>query len=124
MWIKIILLVSIGVVALIGLRAPRGARHIAVRRIALIAFILFAGASVLFPDVWNTLANAVGVGRGTDLLLYALIVVFLGYLTSSYLRFRGLESQITLLARRIALDEVGVLPVTPHSAPGTSSPSI
>ena len=124
MWIKVILLVSIGVVALVGLRAPRGARHVALRRIALIAFILFAGASVLFPDVWNTLANAVGVGRGTDLLLYALIVVFLGYLTSSYLRFRGLESQITLLARRIALDEVGVLPVSHDSVSETSAPTV
>ncbi|MGV8968100.1 MAG: DUF2304 domain-containing protein [Cellulomonas sp.] len=117
MWIKVILLLSIGVIALIGLRAPRGARHVALRRIALIAFVLFAAGSVLFPGVWNALANAVGVGRGTDLLLYMLIVVFLGYMASSYLRFRGVESQITLLARRIALDEVGVTPTTAPLAP-------
>ena len=116
MWIKLILILAIGLVALAGVRVPRGARHVALRRVALIAFVLFAVASVLFPNVWNTLANAVGVGRGTDLLLYVLIVVFLGYLTSSYLRFRGLESQITLLARRIALDEVGVRPVPPKPA--------
>ena len=81
------------------------------RRVALIVFVLFAVASVLFPDVWNTLANLVGVGRGTDLLLYVLIVVFLGYMATSYRRFRGLEFQITQLARRIALDEVGLRPV-------------
>ena len=111
MWIKVILLVAISSVALIGLRAPRGARHLALRRVALIAFVLFAVASVLFPDVWNALAHVVGVGRGTDLLLYVLIVVFLGYITTSYLRFRGLEIQITQLSRRIALDEVGRSPV-------------
>lgn len=118
MWIKIILLVSISVIALIGLRAPRGARHLALRRMTLLAFVLFAAASVLFPEVWNTLANAVGVGRGTDLLLYGLILAFLGYMATSYLRFRGLESQITLLARRIALDEVGVGPVPEQGAVG------
>jgi hypothetical protein len=111
MWIKVILLVAFGLVAVIGLRAPRGARHLALRRVALIVFVLFAVASVLFPDVWNTLANLVGVGRGTDLLLYVLIVVFLGYMATSYRRFRGLEFQITQLARRIALDEVGLRPV-------------
>lgn len=116
MWIKVILLVAISSVALIGLRAPRGARHLALRRVALIAFVLFAVASVLFPDVWNALANLVGVGRGTDLLLYVLIVVFLGYMATSYMRFRGMESQITQLSRRIALDEVGVTPAQSRAA--------
>jgi len=111
MWIKVILLAAFGLVAVIGLRAPRGARHLALRRVALIVFVLFAVASVLFPDVWNALAKLVGVGRGTDLLLYVLIIVFLGFITTSYLRFRGLEVQITQLARRIALDEVGLRPV-------------
>ena len=81
------------------------------RRVALIVFVLFAVASVLFPDVWNALAKLVGVGRGTDLLLYVLIIVFLGFMATSYMRFRGLEFQITQLARRIALDEVGLRPV-------------
>jgi len=111
MWIKVILLAAFGLVAVIGLRAPRGARHLALRRVALIVFVLFAVASVLFPDVWNALAKLVGVGRGTDLLLYVLIIVFLGFMATSYLRFRGLEFQITQLSRRIALDEVGVGPV-------------
>ena len=129
MWIKLILILAIGLVALAGVRVPRGARHVALRRVALIAFVLFAVASVLFPNVWNTLANAVGVGRGTDLLLYVLIVVFLGYMTTSYLRFRGLEIQITQLSRRIALDEVGVGPVQsrePASAerPESAEPTI
>ena len=68
MWIKVILLVAISSVALIGLRAPRGARHLALRRVALIVFVLFAVASVLFPDVWNALTKLVGVGLTTTLL--------------------------------------------------------
>ena len=126
MWIKVILLAAFGLVAVIGLRAPRGARHLALRRVALIVFVLFAVASVLFPDVWNTLANLVGVGRGTDLLLYVLIIVFLGFMATSYLRFRGLEFQITQLARRIALDEVGVGPVQSRqpTSPESTGPTI
>lgn len=106
MLIKALLLVAIAVVVVLSLRAPAGARHLALRRVAVMAFAALAVLSVLFPDAWNTAAAAVGVGRGTDLLLYGLIVVFLGYMVTTYRRFRDLEGQITQLARRLALDEV------------------
>lgn len=106
MLIKILLLVAIAVVIVLSLRAPAGARHLALRRIAVFGFGLLAVASILFPDAWNSAAAVVGVGRGTDLLLYGLIVVFLAYMVTTYRRFRDLESQITMLARRLALDEV------------------
>ena len=105
--IKIILIAAIAVIGLLSLRLPRGSRHQALRRMALIGFVGFAAASVLLPDVWNVLAGFVGVGRGTDLLLYVLIVAVLGYMATSYLRVREMESQVTQLARRIALDEAG-----------------
>lgn len=108
MWIKIILFTALAVIALLGLRAPRGARHLAFRRLALLTFIGFAGASVLFPEFWNGAAELVGVGRGSDLLLYGLIVVFIVYVESSYLRTRRLEQDITELARRIAITETRV----------------
>jgi len=38
------------------------------RRVALIVFVLFAVASVLFPDVWNALAKLVGASLTTTLL--------------------------------------------------------
>ncbi len=47
----------------------------------------------------------VGVGRGTDLVLYALVVAFLSFTVTTYLRFRDLETSYTRLARRIALSE-------------------
>jgi hypothetical protein len=45
--------------------------------------------------------------------------VFLGYLVTSYRRFRGLEGQITQLARRLALDEVAseLHPAQPDATP-------
>lgn len=114
--IKTILIAGIAIIGLMSLRMPRGSRHQALRRVALIGFIVFAAASVLFPDLWNVAAGWVGVGRGTDLLLYVLIIAFLGYMASSYLRFREMESQVTLLARRIALDEAGWVPAARRSS--------
>ena len=84
----------------------RGERSQAIRRIGLVVFAAFAAVSILFPDVWNRIARLVGVGRGTDLVLYALVVAFLSFTVTTYLRFRDLETNYTRLARRIALDEV------------------
>ena len=105
MLIKILLLAAIIVIALVGLRAPSGARHLALRRIAVVGFAVLAALSVLFPDAWNEAARLVGVGRGSDLLLYGLIVFVFATMASTYRRFRAMEQQITELARRIAVDQ-------------------
>ena len=105
MLIKVLLLLGVAAVVAVGLRPPSGARHLALRRIAIAGFAVLAVLSVLFPDAWNAAARIVGVGRGTDLLLYGTIVVFLLYMVTTYRRFRAMETQITLLARRVAIDE-------------------
>ena len=105
MLIKVLLLLGVAAVVAVGLRPPSGARHLALRRIAIAGFAALAVLSVLFPDAWNAAARLVGVGRGTDLLLYGTIVVFLLYMVTTYRRFRAMETQITLLARRVAIDE-------------------
>ena len=110
MLIKVLLVLAILAVVALGLRAPSGARHLALRRLGVAAFAALAVLSVIFPDAWNAAAALVGVGRGTDLLLYGLIVVFLLYMVTTYRRFRSLEQQITALARRIAIDEVAAGP--------------
>jgi small membrane protein len=112
MLIQILLLVGIVLVAATLLRRA-GARHQAIRRIALVLFGAFAVTSVIFPSIWNSMARLVGVGRGADLLFYGTIMVLLGYMATSYVRFRELEHRFTALARRIALDEV--------PAPGSAS---
>ena len=105
MLIQVILLCGIALVALTLLRRA-GARHQAIRRLGLVLFGAFAVTSVFIPVIWNELASFVGVGRGTDLLLYGTILVLLAYMATSYIRFRELETRFTKLARRIALDEV------------------
>ena len=109
MKIVLIQLVLIGVVLLTAVRLlrARGARPQAVRRLGLMFFAAFAVWSILFPSVWNQIARIVGVGRGTDMVLYALVVAFLSFTLTTYLRFRDLEHRYTTLARRLALDEAG-----------------
>ncbi|MFF1528389.1 DUF2304 domain-containing protein [Cellulomonas sp. NPDC058312] len=120
MLIKLLLLLAIAVIAVLSVRSGRGARRLAFRRIGVIGFAVLAAASVLLPDAWNELAAVVGVGRGTDLILYGLIVLFFASMVTSYRRFREMETLHTVLARRIALDEAfGVLAVLP---PGTAGP--
>ena len=105
MLIKVLLMAGIGVVALLFVRGHSTARHQAVRRVMVVAFAGLATASLLFPQTWQSAAELLGVGRGTDLLLYATILVVLGFMVTSYLRTRDLQRQVTVLSRRLALDE-------------------
>jgi hypothetical protein len=118
--IKVLLLVGIAAIAVLTLRIAPGARHLALRRIGVLLFALVAVGSVLAPDAWNAVAAFVGVGRGTDLLLYGLIILFLGSMATTYRRFRGMESTYTVLARRIALDEAFGTGPALAGGPGTS----
>ncbi|MGB3186505.1 MAG: DUF2304 domain-containing protein [Ornithinimicrobium sp.] len=101
--IKVILLIAIVVVTVMLTRSTAGARHQAVRRILLSAFVALAVVAVLFPPFLTQVARAVGVGRGADLLLYGLTVTFLGYVAASYRRLREMEHHVTVLARELAL---------------------
>ena len=99
----VLIVVVLAVVA--RLFRSNGARAQAIRRLGLLLFAAFAVVSILIPDVWNRIARVVGVGRGTDMVLYALVVAFLSFTVTTYLRFRDLETRYTRLARRLALDE-------------------
>lgn len=103
--IKTILIAAIVLVTVMLTRSTSGARHQAVRRLMLIAFVLLAVVAVLFPPFLTQVAQTVGVGRGADLLLYGLTVTFLGYVAASYRRLRQMEMQVTTLARQSALRE-------------------
>ena len=62
-------------------------------------------AAVLSPGLVQDAANLVGVGRGTDLVLYLLAVTFAFYVVNDYLRAQDNRDQVNRLARRIAVVE-------------------
>lgn len=75
------------------------------KKILGILFVIFAIFSVIFPELLNSIAQSVGIGRGADLLLYFLTIAYLFTLLSMYMRNRQTDEKITQLARKIALSE-------------------
>ena len=72
------------------------------RALAVLLFIT-AMVAILVPDLTTWVANALGVGRGTDLLIYlfVLAVVFTFIVVNA--RIMRLEDHITELVRELAL---------------------
>ncbi|MGP9539021.1 DUF2304 domain-containing protein [Brachybacterium sp. AOP43-C2-M15] len=100
------LLLVLGIVVIVAwLFVKRGAKQLAVRRLLVIAFAVFAVFTVMFPGALSRVANFVGVGRGADLLLYMTVLVLLGFLALQEARTKAAEKRTTYLARRMALDE-------------------
>ncbi|AYD90273.1 DUF2304 domain-containing protein [Actinomyces lilanjuaniae] len=116
--IQSLLILAVAAVGWMMLRTPGGARNQAARRLVTLAFVLFAVAAIVTPSLMTRVANMVGVGRGTDLLLYALVVAFLAQVLSAFRRNAARERQITRLARRIALDQAPQPPGTTSISPG------
>ncbi len=105
MWIQIILVISVILIGLFFTRPSGSDSHLALRRLFLAAFVLVAVLSILFPQWLTWIANLVGVGRGTDLLLYALVMSFLVYVSTSYRRNVLLNRKLTSLARQLAISK-------------------
>jgi len=105
MLIKALLILATLGLLLLLLNKRGAARTRAWKRLILVALVAIAILSILYPGLTTRAANAVGVGRGTDLLLYALTAVFLYVVVGFYLKFRDVERQLTILARRYAVDE-------------------
>jgi len=114
-------LVLIGATLAVSWRllASYGQRAQALRRIGLLVFAAFAVWSILDPQIWNRLADLLGVGRGADLILYGLVIAFFSFVATTFRRFRTQEIRYTRLARRIALDEA--LPVQQYIDRSTES---
>jgi hypothetical protein len=103
--IQIILIIGLAVPAAILLLPSKGARGLAIRRLTLLLVLIAGIVAILFPSLADATARLVGVGRGADLLLYGLIIVFIGYALSTSAHLRRLDRQISELTRELALAE-------------------
>ena len=101
--IKAVLIAMFLLFALVLIRSSSSARSQAIRSLGLGIFLIAAIIAVLFPALVNSVATFLGVGRGTDLLLYSFIVVFIGHVLSTNRKRRVQDAQLTALARTIAL---------------------
>ncbi|HMS77306.1 DUF2304 domain-containing protein [Gordonia sp. (in: high G+C Gram-positive bacteria)] len=72
-------------------------------KLLFVAFVMLGVYAMIRPDDLTVVAGWVDVGRGTDLMLYCLIIAFAFTTVASYLRFRELEIRFARLARVVAL---------------------
>lgn len=87
-----------------------------------LGFVIFLFAclwAIVRPDDLTVVANWIGVSRGTDLLLYGLVLAFVFTTVSSYIRFREQELRYARLARAVAL-KTAVRPEENFDAPADS----
>lgn len=105
MTIKLILLASLAGAALVLIRGKRTALSLLMRRSLTLAVLLIGAVAVAFPSAVTEVAQAVGVGRGSDLLLYLLCVTFLFVTIALYLRLNEMHDRYVDLARQLALHE-------------------
>ncbi|MFF3861930.1 DUF2304 domain-containing protein [Streptomyces sp. NPDC002209] len=104
-WIQLLLIAGSVSMALMFIRTWGQAKNRAWKRIAFSLFVVVNVYAVLRPTDVTWVAHQLGVGRGTDLVLYVMVLA-MGFLTlNTFLRFRSLEKKITDLARTVALSE-------------------
>lgn len=73
-----------------------------------ISFLIFLALSIIFiiePNILNSIANFVGVGRGADLLLYILIVLFIYQSINDYFREKENRNKTVLIVRKLSILE-------------------
>jgi hypothetical protein len=105
MTIKVILIAGILLVGWFAFRRTPSASTLAMRRLVGVAIIIGGSILVLWPDITSWLARLVGVGRGTDLLFYACVLVFMFVSLSQSQRVHSLEQRVVNLTRELALME-------------------
>jgi hypothetical protein len=103
-WIQGLLITSIIALLVYLLRSRRSAQSRAWVKVGFLGFVLAGVYAVLRPNDTTVVAHWLGVDRGTDLMLYALIIAFSFTTLSTYLRFKDLELRYARLARAVALE--------------------
>jgi hypothetical protein len=101
--IKVLLIAAALGFAVLVLREKVPGQRLALRRAAGMVVVLVGIVAVLWPELTTTVANAVGVGRGTDLVLYLFVMVFAYTAAATAQRIHRLEHAVTVLTRELAL---------------------
>jgi hypothetical protein len=107
--IQFVLVLAVLTILYVFVRSSHAIYVQASKRIALVLFAIANVYAVMRPDDLTAIAHLLGVGRGTDLVLYALVVAFMAGMFSMYQRFRVVDRRYTELARTVAIREAEVV---------------
>lgn len=103
MLIKLILIACLAFLAWLLFRGPGSTNQTALRRLGIVLVACGGVFTVVFPDSLTWVGNLVGVGRGTDLLLYAFVVFSSLVAIGLHQRIERLESQLAQVVRELAV---------------------
>lgn len=78
--------------------------------------VLLGLLAAIAPDRTTILAQRLGISRGTDLIVYLLVLAVLQGFLIFYLRIRRMRRELTLLVRRLAILEAPTNVVPDESA--------
>jgi small membrane protein len=105
MIIRIILIITIAGILLWLLAQGTSTRGQAWNKLIGLIALIFGIVAIIFPTLTTRVAHLVGVGRGTDLLLYCLTVIFMMVTLTQYMHRKEDQQKIIKLSRHIALLE-------------------
>ncbi|WP_096380308.1 DUF2304 domain-containing protein [Aurantimicrobium minutum] len=104
MWVQIALILALIFVLVYLVRSKPSAKQLAIGRLVIIFAVICGVVVIIAPGVLTSFANFLGVGRGTDLLVYVLIIAFLINAVSNYKKNIETSRKITKLARAVCLE--------------------
>lgn len=105
MWIQILLIAGVIAIGAVASRTLSRDTHLALRRMALALGMAAAIVFILAPEWLSAIANLLGIGRGADLLLYAVVIAFIGYVAADMRRSARRQRQVTIVVRALAVAE-------------------
>ena len=101
-------LVLLFIPAFLVLARSLGSRSRALRTLLLFSFPSLVGFSILFPRIWQSMADAIGINRGVDLLLYVTVLTLVTYIGYSFGKYRVIEKRIAVLTQELAIIKQGL----------------
>ncbi len=101
--IKLVLLAFLVLVAIYVLMQRSTSTSL---RIAIEVLLVLGAYFVVAPEQATAIAHTLGVGRGTDLILYTWIIVTFAVILVLYLKVVAMNRTVTQLARSLALSQV------------------
>lgn len=118
--IRVLLLLALAVSAWWLMRPVTSASSLALRRLGIGLLVTAAIVAILVPSLANTVARAIGVERGVNLIVYGLVLASIAQMITAYRREARAEARMARLARALALAHV--LPPRDHGAREAPAP--
>ncbi len=95
-------LLVIGLVVIMAYALAQRGRSVLVAN-AVVGGSMLGLVLVAAPDLANLVANAVGIGRGADLVIYVFILLSLAAIFNLHLRLRSEREVTTRIVRELAI---------------------